>query len=522
MRAVCDFLIGTILRGCLTKVFRFITKNILKKYQLLWLMLFLCLPKISSAQNEGSFFPLDETIYRFFDYEINRGDFTPNFVLQQPYSFSQIYSANENITERDYFQIRWQKWLGKSGSKFILRASDHLKRDKVFFNRVRAEGGFFYHSKNFTIGNLTTFDQNYKRDPYFAGDLSESEHWLYGRINEAYLNLNFNRFSFFIGRTKRNWGPLGDFSLILSNNPYSYDHAFFQYTAKTFQFSMIFSQLENLTAVTFKNPDSLISNCRKFLVGHRIDLMLKPNLQLGFTEMATYGGPYRDIEFSFMNPANFYYPTQRNDRKGMDGFWAVDLFYKPAKRWTVYGQFLIDDIIVNNEPGQNDRARYPDRFAGLISLRTGDLFFKGTNFNFTYNRVWNRTYQSKTSWENYHYRGLGLGYPCASCEEIKFEFDYWGQFPFYLHNKMIWGRYGAVNLDDVFLLIKEEFPIAPVTYNFVNQLTIKYFFSPSLIFNADFSYRRNPAHYTNRTSDKSNFIFQVGFSYLFVQSLPFN
>ncbi|NOZ61958.1 MAG: capsule assembly Wzi family protein [Calditrichaeota bacterium] len=493
-----------------------------KKCLLLLQMLFLWLAIPAFAQSNGSYFPLDDFIYHFLDYEINRGSFTPDFVLQQPYTFSQIFSEKVQETGADYFHVRWKRWLGNSGSKFILRASDHLKRDEVFLNRTRAEGGFFYHSKNFTIGNLTTFDQNYKRDPHFAGDLSESENWLYGRINEAYLNLNFNRFNFFIGRTKRNWGPVNDYSLILSDNPYSYDHALFQYTAKTFRFSMIFAQLEDLTGASFEKPDSLIPNCRKFLVGHRLDLMIRPNFQIGFTEMATYGGPGRDFEFSFMNPANFYYPVQRNDRRQMDGFWAVDLFYKPAKKWTVYGQFLIDDIIVNNEPGINDRAQYPDRFAGLISLRAGDLIFRGTNFNLTYNRVWNRTYQSKTTWENYHYRGLGLGYPCAGCEELKFEFGYWGKFPLYLHNKIIWGRYGDVSLQDVFLMIKEKFPITPVKNNFIEQFTIDYFFNPSLIFSADLIYRKDPNHYSNRTSDKSNLIFKFGFSYLFIQPLPFD
>ena len=503
----------------------FLKKMILwknKKCLLLLQILFLCFSGSAFPQIAGNYFPLNNRIYQFIDYEINRGEFLPDFVLQQPISFSQIFVSRNGSQTADYFRMRWEKWLGQPGSKFILNASDFLKSDEVLFNRTRLEGGFFYHSKNFTIGNLTTFDQNYKRDPYFAGDLSESDSWLYGRINEAYVEMNFNRFNFFIGRTQRNWGPIGEYSLILSDNPYSYDHALFQYRANTFRFSMIFARLEDLTAVTYKNPDSLISDCRKFLVGHRLDLMISRNLQFGFTEMATYGGPGRDFEFSFMNPANFYYPVQRNDQRQMDGFWAVDMFYKPAKKWTLYGQFLIDDIIVNNEPGQNDRAQYPDRFAGTFSLRTADLILPGTNINFTYTRVWNRTYQSKTSWENYHYRGLGLGYPCASCEEIKFEFGYWGKFPFYLHNKMIWGRYGAVGLDDVFLMIKEKFPIAPVTNNFIDQLTVDYFFNPSLNITADFIYRKNPDHYSNRTSDKSNFIFKIGISYLFVQPLPFD
>ena len=501
-----------------------VVKNILsKKCLLIWQMLFLLFWSVDvRAQSSGTFLPISSTFYDFVDYQINSGKFSSKFILNQPYVYSALFDSLRANKPANWFNRRWRKWMALSKSKFVLQGSDFLKYDNVIFNRVRVEGGFFYHSKNFTIGNITTFDQDYKKDPYFAGDLSESENWLYGRINEAFLNLSFNRFDFFIGRMKRNWGPLNDYSLILSANPYSYDHALFQYTANSFRFSMMFAQLENLAAVEYKNPDSLIANCRKFLVGHRLDLVITPSLQFGFTEMATYGGPGRDVEFSFLNPAIFYYPVQRNDQRQMDGFWAVDLFYKPAKRITLYGQFLIDDIIVNNEPGQNDRARYPDRMAGLISLRAADLFAQGTNFNLTYNRVWNRTYQSKTSWENYHYRGLGLGYPCASCEEIKLDISYWGKFPLYVRNKMIWGRYGAVSLKDVFLMVKEKFPISPVKNNFIEQLELSYFLSPSFILSSQIIYRQNPEHYTNRASDKSKFVFKVGFSYRFVQLLPFN
>ncbi|WP_413855640.1 hypothetical protein, partial [Desulfobacula sp.] len=39
---------------------------------------------------------------------------------------------------------------------------------------------------------------------------------------------------------------------------------------------------------------------------------------------------------------------------------------------------------------------------------------------------WNYTYHSRDSWENYHYKGLRLGYPFSSSEEIKLKIGYWG------------------------------------------------------------------------------------------------
>ncbi|MCW8929111.1 MAG: hypothetical protein OQL19_02605, partial [Gammaproteobacteria bacterium] len=47
------------------------------------------------------------------------------------------------------------------------------------------------------------------------------------------------------------------------------------------------------------------------------------------------------------------------------------------------------------------------------------------------------TYLSRWTWENYHYRELGLGYPCGSCEEISLKLGYWGFFPLFLQNELI-------------------------------------------------------------------------------------
>ncbi len=145
--------------------------------------------------------------------------------------------------------------------------------------------------------------------------------------------------------------------------------------------------------------------------------------------MAIYGGEDRDFEFAFLNPMNFYYGIQRNDQKQMSGLWNVDVFYKPWKKFTLYTQFLIDDIIVNNDPGVDDRARYPDRFGLTVSARTGDWLLTGLNLNLTYTRVWNRTYQSKFTYENYHFRELGLGFPCCQYGRNKICHRLLGHFP---------------------------------------------------------------------------------------------
>jgi hypothetical protein len=171
----------------------------------------------------------------------------------------------------------------------------------------------------------------------------------------------------------------------------------------------------------------------------------------------------------------FYYGLQRNDRALMSGLWAADLFYRPFLKTLIYGQFLLDDIAINNDPGVDDRARYPDRLGVYASLRQADYPLEGIMFDLSYTRIWNSTYQSRSSWENYQYRGSSLGYPTVSSEEIKFQYSYWGQFPHHLSGHLVVGQYGTADVTDMFYLQKEEFPIEPVTTAIMHKLRYGWF-----------------------------------------------
>ncbi len=465
------------------------------------------------AQNPAQYFYLDESVYPYIDYLINSGKTSPNFIFSQPFEKTDSLFQDNHSELSMFFKKYWNHFYRKNKVSGHLELNNRINYTEAILNRYKLSGSLHYANENITLANRTTVDQNYKYDPLFAGDLSESDHWLYGRVNDAYINFRFDRLNLFFGRIHRNWGPINSNSLILSNNPYTYDHFLFSYSFSKIKLSLIFAQLENLDAVALNFSNNIqndIPNARKFMVGHRLDINIYDNFQLAFTEMAMYGGPDRDIDIAFFNPMNFYYALQRNDKKAISGLWALDLFYKPIKKLTLYCQILLDDVVVNNDPGEDDRARFPDRLGLMASVRSGDLLFNGINFDFTFVRIWNRTYQSKVTYENYHYRELGLGYPCASCEEFKFKFGIWKYFPWFIQNETISGRYGSVSFTDVFPFIKEEFPVKPVFQNLVNITNIKYFYSPSFIFYSNICYFDKKNHYLNRIFKDSNFRIEIG------------
>jgi hypothetical protein len=459
---------------------------------------------------------LESTHYAYIDYLINSGQCTPDFVLQQPYLL-RPQDARITTPVNRYYRTYWDQFFASGLISGQLELQTQYRQAEKGINRFRAAGSVHLNTPHVLFANRTIFDQQYKYDPCYAGDLSESGHWLYGRVNDAYMQLNYKDIGLFIGRMLRNWGPINEPGLILSSYPYTYDHFLFNYQYKKIRFSLIFSRLEDLPAreLPSKNtPVIAIEKARKFLVGHRFDLMVSKKFQVALTEMAIYGGEGRDFEWAFLNPMNFYYGIQRNDKKQMNGLWTFDLFYKPLTTLTLYGQLLIDDYIVNNEPGVNDRAQYPDRLGVLTSARTGDFLFTGLNTAISYIRIWNRTYQSIRTYENYHYGKLGLGYPCASCEEIKLNLAYWHLFPWVFTNEWIIGRYGAVDITDLFMLTKENFPVAPVIQNIINTFTIHYYPHTRISLRVQGFYAKERNHYLNRIDPIKGFAVKLGIQVL--------
>ncbi|NIR52073.1 MAG: hypothetical protein GWN61_21150, partial [candidate division Zixibacteria bacterium] len=310
----------------------------------------------------------------------------PDFIFQQPYILDSTFYANPHTAADRYFSDYWARFYGNGNISARLFVSDEARfAGDAIYDRGVAAGFGHYVASNITFANRTVIDEDYKHDPFFAGDLSEADR-IFGRVNDAYMNLRFGKFDLFLGRMKRNWGPLNSAGLILSDHPYTYDHLLLSYSTTKIKFSLLFAQLEELSAIDADvTGDSIsitqIPDAKKYLVGHRLDFQFSSRLQFAITEMATYGGPDREVDFLFFNPANFYYATQRNDQRAMNGKWALDLFYKPASPLSLYLQFLLDDIVLNTD-APDETEKNDDRFGLMLSVRTGDLL-RGLNTDLT-------------------------------------------------------------------------------------------------------------------------------------------
>jgi hypothetical protein len=433
---------------------------------------------VVEAQDYNQYLFLDDVITDYADYLLAADHIHPDHPLQQPFTYKQVFSEDVPNDYYKIFKMHWAEFYGESDTYMMGLRVGNTFSNGTDPSSYRLESILGYQHFGFIALNRTRIFEAYMADSLFAGDLNESESWLYGRVNDAYFDYQSNHNHIFVGKMDQNWGPVNTPSLILSNHPYSYNKLLHDYSTHRIKLTTFFSQLETSTGIYYDYvADTLkyFSEVNKYITGHRLDISINEKLKLAFSEVAIYGGPNRSIQPELLNPLEFYYGLQRNDRIALSGMWAVDLFYRMAPKLVVYGQFLLDDIIINNDPGVNDRAKHPDRLGLYTSLRQADYPLLGVLLDLSYIKIWNRTYQALSSWENYHYEGRSLGYPTVSSEEIKLRYRYWGRFPHFLSGDMVIGRYGGADVRDMFYLQKEEFPIEPAKMAFEHKLRYGWF-----------------------------------------------
>ena len=456
----------------------------------------------------------------FLNYAINSGYITLPHVLNQPFTCSELYYSfvqSDGLGNQIYI-ARWKDILLNDLARFFSpqKLNDkygnwHLGMNGYYrlmadsnkkWTQYRAEIYGIYSLPYLVLMNKTVTDRAFKTDPTYYGDTGE---WIYGRSENAYVLLQYKSLQLFGGRVSRNFGIMNEPSVIFSSNPYSYDHYGFQLTTKHLRYSFYTSRLNDIVGFDSQAVDDTPHPTKRYYSIQRAELALLKNFRLGLSEVVIYGGQNQTVESIYLNPLNLYYIAQRNQRVQMNGLWAFEFYWKPSKILTLYNQLLIDDIIVNNEPGQDDRTVHPDRLGIASKIILTNYLLPGTQFSLMYNRVGNWTYMSYRTWENYVYHGLSMGYPENSVEAIRLDIDYFGKPPFIFQLQAGYKRCGEQNINDVFGDTKEKFPIGTVEEIRFAGLSLSYM--PSFRFNAKFNVNCDLVDNENNvpSGSKSNF-----------------
>jgi hypothetical protein len=402
------------------------------------------------------------------------------FVMNQPYD---LQTSIDILSQSDL--KGWSEVLSKrfayyhseetTQERFGVKLSPGLSGVKGKTNEsmtMMTVDGFITIGDLMLVNRFRLNDPALKIDPDFHGDTSE---WLYGYFDESYAVLSVaDKVHLFMGRMNRNFGALNDYGLIQSDNPYAFDHFGFTTTGNRLKYSFYTTRLNDILGKDSQGrtmPSDTLMQTKRYWAIQRLDWKIRKNLQIALSEATVYGGPHQDWVASNMNPVHFFYAAQRNQKVQLNSMWQINVFWKPKQGIGFYVDLFADDLIINNEE-INDRDRFPDRLGLLLKASVTDLLIPESLTSIRYVRIWNDTYTSFRTFENYVYFNKGIGFPMTSYEGLKLDWDYLGSPPVLIQSSLELWQHGDINLHQVFDGEIKEFPVSPVIYGITTEFEI--------------------------------------------------
>jgi len=375
----------------------------------------------------------------------------------------------------------------------------------------RIDAGVKYIDKNWHLSIGANYDREYFHDPTFYGRNSE---FIAGRVDNSFIEYSHNKFKLFFGRTSRNLGLIDDFGLALSDNSYSYDHLSLQYRTKLFNYFFLTTRLDDINGLDVRDEEAVRKWNKRYFSLHRFDFRISDELYFGFTESVLYGGPNQGFLWYYLNPIPIYWIAENNQERGnkendSNLQIALDIYWKPAKKITVFSQLMVDDIDFKKE----NRNRFPSRLGGQVILKFADLLTKHSQFILSWTRIENWTYTSFFDWGNYLYHNRSLGYPENSVDKYTLAFNFFGIEDVVLSAILSYKEKGEQSLTSPFYAVKTKFPIGTVEETLGAGFDVTYLWNNSFALNAVFNFNgiNNFQHIPNHTS--SDIFFSINFNY---------
>ncbi|MBN2424645.1 MAG: hypothetical protein JXR46_00525 [Calditrichaceae bacterium] len=314
---------------------------------------------------------------------------------------------------------------GKTESKMTLKAGGYLRGGAVRLNESN-DGYFkmnplvvFYFTPDLiACWNFVVFN---KADKDYIGKKFSG---LYAYNEQAYLEYNNDWLKVKFGRDWLQLGPGSTGQLLFSDNSRTFDQYYFQIGKSSLQLHFWGIMLDRR-----RNPEPALREkndfSNRFINGHRLSYNYKNRYRFALNEIVLYGGPDVQWELPYMNPLTSYhaYMLNRNYRDGNVFYSAEwDLYFKNVE---VYGEFLVDDIQIEEKTALDLE---PDQWGLIAGVKWSNLFkWNGSLFNTEYIHLRHRAYNSPNyDWEKYLHRNKVIGYALESnLERYYVKIDKW-------------------------------------------------------------------------------------------------
>ena len=207
----------------------------------------------------------------------------------------------------------------------------------------------------------------------------------------GYVSATFQPFTLFVGRTQTSWGSglQEQFSLSMLNEPM--DQVMFTLEFERFRFSYLHANLQG-------------AGSPRFLAGHRFDVLLGKNVQLGVYETVVYGG--RGAELAYLNPFVLYHIIEHQLGDRDNNMFGFDMTATVAPGFRAFGEVFVDDFSLDYPLG----TYWGNKLAYMAGIHWAQpLGGKSLEFFATYTRVDPYVYTHMDSMNVYAHYDASVG-----------------------------------------------------------------------------------------------------------------
>jgi len=374
-------------------------------------LLLLLTPAGAAAQEASPYLPLSHWSQPFIEHLIAAGRIADPSPLSRPFKVQDVVRALDAVDSNVVTGAAWavvkhirsdlaRRMRGPAARLDIAAAtaaSSHARRDPLRaagtgHQTFSGSAGLTLYFGPAVIVTRPSFDTRLKWDPDYFG---KKDRFITGRPAEAYVSAQWRLGELFFGSVDRNWGPRFADGLLVSPQPYSYDHLDVRIGTDGVYFEGLVTQLDDL-------PDTSGTPNHRYFIAHRFTIRPPGNTTFSLWEGTIVAGPDRQLEPWFANIftlgilRQYDQGVQANNQLGFDVTTRV-------KRTQLFGSVLIDDIQVDrSSAGDNE----PPSYAFTVGAQGGIARYGWTAF---YTQVSNLTYRTPNPAEAVIRRGVGLG-----------------------------------------------------------------------------------------------------------------
>ncbi len=259
--------------------------------------------------------------------------------------------------------------------------------------------------RNFTVRNVLDVDQRYGSDPSYVW---HQDRGAAGRIEEASVSYA-GRYGFArLGRVNRVWGPFIDRSILLSNNPFSYDAFEWQFHTPFLEFRHLFAAFP----ARGEKRDGITLDRNRYFAAHALNFMFGEWAAVGVSETVVFARS-RLPDLQYINPVSIYSVINTNMEGGGNLMLGLQGWAHPfTKRVIVKGQVAFDDFQVDDEDqGDQEPTHWAFDIGGSVKDPAPMPLLNHFSLDYRYVSKWMYTVSDANTrrGERYTYLGKSLG-----------------------------------------------------------------------------------------------------------------